>query len=632
MGPEHPAILTSRHNLAVTLYSQGQLDAARAHWEYILEASSRALGEGRATGTKFEVEVLSHLVEVYRDLDETPKAAEKSLASLEALERQTHRSGDAEELRSSFRQQYDQRYLTSLDLLLALNRTTDAFDVLQRYRARGLLHRLERRYLASGEISEELATKREILAREYDRTVHAAYASSLEEERVELRGRLEKLRREQQKVEAAIRASMPGGDPTVHLADAESARGALDPGSLLISYVVGPEEITVFTLTREGPLEVHREKVSYEKLGRQVLRLRGRLGNDPNTLFVDDSINRWLAQRLIAAPIRKRVDAAERLIIVPDRLLHYVPFATLVQDGADGAVQFLIEQKPLHLVASATVYGKLQRSRQRRGPPQDPVPGDQRLALAAFGNPSYPESLSANADDSASEASSTSSSTAARAVADAASRNLFAGLVPLPHSGREVEALETLYKSRGEVVAYTGLAASEANLKRDAPQARVVHIAAHGLADYERPFDSFLALTVNEQLDESESENGLLQSWELFDGDLRLDADLVVLSACQTALGDDLGGEGIVSLSRAFQVAGARTVAASLWTVADDSTAELMIRFHSYLLDGLSKDRALQEAQIDLIRGRPGPDGEPADPRYAAPYHWAAFQLFGDWQ
>ncbi len=124
-------------------------------------------------------------------------------------------------------------------------------------------------------------------------------------------------------------------------------------------------------------------------------------------------------------------------------------------------------------------------------------------------------------------------------------------------------------------------------------------------------------------------ENGLLQAWEIFER-VRLDADLVVLSACQTAFGPERHGEGLISLSRAFQVAGARSVLASRWNVDDRSTSELMIRFYRNLRDGLTKDEALRQAQLEFIRGPIVVDGEARD--FSSPYYWAAFQLIGDWQ
>jgi CHAT domain-containing protein len=115
---------------------------------------------------------------------------------------------------------------------------------------------------------------------------------------------------------------------------------------------------------------------------------------------------------------------------------------------------------------------------------------------------------------------------------------------------------------------------------------------------------------------------GLLPAWDIVDS-MRLDADLVTLSGCETGLGAGDRGEGLVGLSRAFQIAGARTVAASLWSVSDRSTKELMTRFYRGLARGLRKDDALRDAQRALIAREAGP-------AFARPWHWAAFELFGD--
>ncbi|HEX2645355.1 MAG TPA: CHAT domain-containing protein, partial [Thermoanaerobaculia bacterium] len=115
----------------------------------------------------------------------------------------------------------------------------------------------------------------------------------------------------------------------------------------------------------------------------------------------------------------------------------------------------------------------------------------------------------------------------------------------------------------------------------------------------------------------------------------RLDADLVVLSACETDSGEIRGGEGIIGLTRAFQYAGARSVLASLWRVEDEATAELMQRFYRHLKAGKPKDEALRAAQIELIRSPihiPNGRGGQTERTVAAPYFWAALQLVGDGQ
>ena len=181
---------------------------------------------------------------------------------------------------------------------------------------------------------------------------------------------------------------------------------------------------------------------------------------------------------------------------------------------------------------------------------------------------------------------------------------------------------------------YLGSQATEENVKALGADVRIVHLAAHGLADPITPLDSFIALSVT---NDPERENGLLQAWEIYER-VRLDADLVVLSACQTAFGPETDGEGLISLSRAFQVAGARTVVASLWSVADESTAELMIRFYQHLrgdqdTPGKTTDEALRAAQLEFIQGPvtfTDTEGHVARRDFSSPYYWAAFQVIGD--
>lgn len=192
-------------------------------------------------------------------------------------------------------------------------------------------------------------------------------------------------------------------------------------------------------------------------------------------------------------------------------------------------------------------------------------------------------------------------------------------LEPLPSSRREVAQITALYPAMAS--AYLAADATEERVKQVAGGAKYLHFATHGLLDEQFPLDSGLVLTRTPGGAGAGRENGVLQAWEIFDH-LKLNADLVVLSACETALGVEMGGEGLVGLSRAFQYAGARSVLASLWSVADDSTADLMHSFYRHLKVGQSKDVALRNAQMELISS--GAAGHP--------FHWAAFTVSGDWQ
>src|SRR5262249_1832119 len=184
---------------------------------------------------------------------------------------------------------------------------------------------------------------------------------------------------------------------------------------------------------------------------------------------------------------------------------------------------------------------------------------------------------------------------------------------------REVDGIAQLFAGRARK--YLGEQATEERAKALDKSTRYVHFACHGYLDERFPLNSALALTIPARPAEGQ-DNGLLQAWEIFDN-VRIDADLVTLSACNTALGKEMGGEGLMGLTRAFHYAGARSVLATLWAVSDISTPLLMERFYAHLKAGLSRDEALRAAQIDFIRGRGS---------LSHPFRWAAYQLSGDWR
>jgi CHAT domain-containing protein len=186
----------------------------------------------------------------------------------------------------------------------------------------------------------------------------------------------------------------------------------------------------------------------------------------------------------------------------------------------------------------------------------------------------------------------------------------------LAGSGEEVRRIAELYP-RGSVALYTGADATEEKLKgsRWLSGAHRLHFATHGIISEAQPELSALQLTRAE----GSREDGLLQAYEIFN--LRLGADLVVLSACETALGKQLTGEGLMGLTRAFLYAGAHSVVVSLWPVADDSaTPDLMVSFYRRLDRSPDKSEALQAAKLELIRKK----------QYAHPYYWAPFILVGE--
>ncbi len=448
----------------------------------------------------------------------------------------------------------------------------------------------------------ELAAERRRVNAEYDRVQSELAALSVgrdSAEVVRLASQLRDLRSQQEEVLDRIRQESPRS-AILHAPqplDLAGARAALDPGTVLLEYAVGPERTWIFAVQPAGAkgagLDVFRVDIGAGSLRGEVEAFRLLLKNPGSEEAKVRAQARRLYDRLLR-PAEARIAGARRILVSGDGPLHALPVAALVRGE-----QYLVEWKPVHSVLSATVYAELTKARPpRRDPEKSP--------LVAFGDPVYPPA----------PGSRTANAPADPQVREAVRRGL--SLEPLPSSAREVRSIAALYP---QAQVYLGREATEERAKAIGPESRLVHFACHGLLDEQFPLNSALALTLPGRKAEGR-DNGLLQAWEIFES-VRLDADLVTLSACDTALGREMAGEGLVGLTRAFQFAGARSVLASLWGVADVTTAPFMQSFYGHLRQGLSKDEALRAAQIDQIRQRSG---------YSHPFHWAAFQLTGDWR
>jgi CHAT domain-containing protein len=317
----------------------------------------------------------------------------------------------------------------------------------------------------------------------------------------------------------------------------------------------------------------------------------------------------------------------KRLLIVADGALNYVPFEAMVKsaDTADySSLPYLIKTNEIIYSPSASVIGAIrQQDHNQAGRTMlilaDPVfnSNDAR----AHGNTS-----STTADTRGLGIQSALADVAGQDTSSVADSGKMQGLplARLAGTRTEAEQIVKLAKSSGtQADVWLDLDASEDNLEtRDVSKYRVVHIATHGLLNAERPQFTGLVLSLIGE----KNEDGFLRTDEVFN--LRLGSPLVMLSACETGLGKERRGEGVMGLTRAFMYAGAPTVGVSLWSVADKSTAELMTDFYKRLLkapaaspSSVSASAAMREAQLAMIAGK----------KYSAPFYWAPFVLVGDW-
>ena len=558
-----------------------------------------------APGTDLEAWSWYGLGRLHRRAGRLDEARETWMRGVAAVEGQEEKVGGSEETRSVWKARYTDLYRDLLDLLLEMGKNEEAFQLLERQRARRLLALLaERDLLWQRDLPADLARERTRLAAEYDRTQAALgrLAAGGGDEVTRLESRLRELRNRRAELADAILRASPRL-ASLHYprpVDAAAARAALDPGTVLLAYAVGPRESHLFILEggapRPGPgfaafraagepLQVFTIPRGEDDMKERVLAFRYLLQRPvagARSRAALEERGRSLAADLIA-PAVPWIARADRVLIVADGPLHALPFGALPVAGRPGASRFLVEWRPLHTAASATVYAELRKRRR----PHRLVAGPAPAGLVVFGDPRNPRDLDGRP------------------------------LPPLPATRAESRALERLFPGAR---VFLGRDATEEALKAAGRSARYLHVASHAVADEHLPLDSFLALSAP-RLPRSGQDNGRLQAWEVFE-QLRLDADLVTLSSCGTGTGQAPAGEGVLSLARAFQYAGARSVVASLWDIPDRSTALLMQRFYAGLARGLDKDEALRRAQLALRRR----------PETSHPFHWAAHQLVGDWR
>ena len=395
------------------------------------------------------------------------------------------------------------------------------------------------------------------------------------------------------------RASLTAPQPL----SAAELRAALDDDSALIEYALGEETSYVWVVTREETRAIAlADRKTIEEAAKRVYAGL-RTSNSDSTLTQDDL--RRLAD-LVLKPLVP-LPTKNRLLIVADGALQYVPFAALPVIGADGAEQRLLQTREVVGLPSLSVLVS-QRTGAQRTPPSktvavfaDPVfdRADPRVAFAAATAPVV---------------NSAQTQLATRSSALATGR-----LERLLFSAREAKAIQDLVPASERYVAVGFQASRETLLSLPLEDYRLIHFATHGVIDTRYPDLSGLALSGVDSA--GAPTRGLLGLPDIYA--LDLNADLVVLSACETALGRDIRGEGLLGLTQGFLYAGAKGVVASLWPVADPATADLMQRFYDHMLrERLRPADALRRAQLSIA----------AESRWRDPHYWSAFVLLGDWQ
>lgn len=409
-------------------------------------------------------------------------------------------------------------------------------------------------------------------------------------------------------------------------------RVVVEGGTVLLEYALGEERSYLWAVTREavnsyvlpGRAEIEARVAKVKRLltmrqpvpGETNAERRRRLIEAPaaDALYWKEAV---ALSRILLGPASGELSRAGRVIFVPDGELLYLPFGALpmpakVGAGNEGATlhdaagrsPLIVRHEVITLPSASTLAVLREKAGRRRPAPR---------AVAVLADPVY------EAEDSRLK-NRTVPSAGVAPVRDAGgqSRNQATTFGRLLSSREEANAIRGLAPAGVRLVA-TDFDANRALAAGDAlSQYRIVHFAAHGVLDDQQPELSGVVLSLYDR--EGRRQDGFLRLKDIYD--LGLKADLVVLSACNTALGKRVGGEGFVGLTRGFMSAGATRVVSSLWQADDEATAELMRHFYDGMLKkGMSPAAALRAAQLELLR----------QPSRGAPFYWAAFILQGEW-
>lgn len=530
----------------------------------------------------------------------------------------------------------------------ALAYAVEAFRITEEGRARALLDLLSETHtdIRTGVPAALLQARADNLARQQEIAAQLTGVSATnsvpDQSIIKLEAELDRLTAEAGELENQLRVASPRYNTLMHpqpLTLAEVQTQVLDDNTVLLEYALGSERSYLWVVTRNNglmlyrlpaaqtieqqvtalrdqliPKEQRRSIVALTADDERGLRLGGQLGAPQNVQAFANAA--YALYQTVVAPAAQTI-AAKRLLVVADGALNYIPFQALTSapTGTDFAgLAYLVETNEIIYAPSASVVAAIRQ--QARAFAAERGQGLLIIADPVFdaNDPRVQNAGVLTARGGTGQLALTS------ALSDVLGLKIASlKLVRLAGTRAEAEQIAQLAQSAGAPTdVWLDLDASEGNVEqRDLSRYRVLHIATHGLLDTERPQFTGLALAPAG----ARPTDGFLRVGEVFN--LRLGSPLVILSACETGLGKERRGEGVIGLTRAFMYAGAPAVGVSLWAVADRSTAELMPDFYRRLLAGHNPPAAaLRAAQQQLIANR----------HYSAPFYWAPFVLVGDWQ
>ncbi|MBE9226614.1 CHAT domain-containing protein [Phormidium sp. LEGE 05292] len=578
-----------------------------------LDFYSQSLPLSRQVGDKAqEALILYSFAVLERDKGNLNQALTNIEFAIKIIEELRLKIG-SQQLRASYFATVQDYYEFYINLLMRLHKTNPsqgydakALHASERSKARSLLELLTeananiRQGVDPKLLEQERNLQQQLNAAEQNR-VKLLQGQYTDKELDNLKQQIENLITQLQQLEGEIRVKSPQYAALKYpqpLTLPEIQQQVLDDNTILLEYSLGEKrsylwlvsktEITSYELPKRADIEAAAQAF-YAQL--------------KSSEIGSPEVGMKLSQ-MVLAPVANQL-GNKRLIIVGDGALQSIPFAALpIPVSASSPTPLIVQNEIVTLPSASTIAISRNQLKNRTPAPKtlaviaDPVfnINDERLQKSPSG-----------------QSNSTDSTALTRSLIDVG-----VTLQRLPFTRKEAEAILTLVPENLRTSAFDFAASRVTATNPNLAQYRIVHFATHGLINSINPELSGVVLSLVN--DKGIDEDGFLRLNDIFN--LNLPAELVVLSACQTGLGKEMKGEGLVGLTRGFMYAGAKDVVVSLWSVQDAGTSELMKKFYHQMLEkGLTPVAAMRAAQLEMIKSE----------QWKSPYYWAAFVVQGEW-
>ena len=575
-----------RNSATMSLNNLGRLYQEQGKYAEMLDVSRRAATIAEGLNDREELwSAQERIGRALFGLGKPEEARESFLASISTLEAVRRNVAGNEQQQQSFLENRLSPWLGMIDLLVSEKKYAEALTFAEQSKARVLLDTLQ----AGRANIRQAWTREEQQAEEQHRrrlvSLNSKLTAEMRREKpdaarvAELKAEVEQARLAYEDFETRLHLTYPdlrvrrGEAPIIKSEELKTL--VPDASSAVLEYVVGEKQTYLFVATKGTDVCVYTLPIKRDDLMAKTEGFRQQLAGR------DLGFRASAAQlyELLIKPAEVQLRGKSNLIIAPDNTLWDLPFQALV----NGSNRFLVQDAAIAYAPSLTVLREMTKRRQ--------APAGGNASLLALGNPAV----------------------GSQAIERAELAQRDGKLEPLPEAEQEVKALGRLYGATRSRV-YIGADAREDRVKSEASRAKILHFATHGILNNVSPMYSHLALA-----EAGAGEDGLLESWELMQLDLQ--ADLVVLSACETARGRIGAGEGMIGFSWAMFIAGVPSIVVSQWKVESAGTRDLMVDFHRGLLTSkTTKTEALRQAALKLMK----------NPQTSHPFYWAGFVLVGD--